>query len=115
MLHLASQIERLIDDNAKNAQNQTEYSERFNQLSLAMEEKKASIKAVEKQISDTLARRENVRIFLQGMREAQSLLTQFDIRTWHALIDYVKVMPDKTLVYHFRNDVDQIVMLDDVR
>ena len=26
-----------------------------------------------------------------------------------------KVMPDKTLVYHFRNDVDQIVMLDDVR
>ncbi|MBR3017276.1 MAG: recombinase family protein [Clostridia bacterium] len=112
---LASQIERLIDDNAKNVQNQNEYSERFNQLSLAMEDKKASIKAVEKQISDTLARRENVRIFLQGMREAKSLLTQFDIRTWHALIDYVKVMPDKTLVYHFRNDVDQIVMLDDVR
>ena len=49
------------------------------------------------------------------MREAQSLLTQFDIRTWHALIDYVNVMPDKTLVYYFRNDVDQIVMLDDVR
>ena len=91
---LASQIERLIDDNAKNVQNQNEYSERFNQLSLAMEDTKASIKAVEKQISDTLARRENVRIFLQGMREAKALLTQFDIRTWHALADYVKVMPD---------------------
>ncbi|MBR3131331.1 recombinase family protein [Candidatus Saccharibacteria bacterium] len=112
---LTAQIERLIDDNAKKAQNQTQYTTKFNQLNLAIGDRKASINAVEKQISESLTRRENARIFLQGLREADSLFTRFDIKTWHALVDYVKVMPDNTLIYHFRNNAEQTIKLDEVR
>ena len=70
---------------------------------------------MEKQISESLTRRENARIFLQGLREADSLFTRFDIKTWHALVDYVKVMPDNTLIYHFRNNAEQTIKLDEVR
>ena len=112
---LTAQIERLIDDNAKKAQNQTQYTTKFNQLNLAIGDRKASINAVEKQISESLTRRENARIFLQGLRKADSLFTRFDIKTWHALVDYVKVMPDNTLIYHFRNNAEQTIKLDEVR
>ena len=62
-----------------------------------------------------MTKRRDARIFLQGLREADSLFTRFDIKTWHALVDYVKAMPDNTLIYHFRNNAEQTIKLDEVR
>ena len=101
---LISQIERLIQDNAHHAQNQKEYSEKFQALNDDIQ-----------QIADTLARRENVRIFLDGIKSLKSIVEQFDISTWHALVDYIKIMPDKNIVFHLRNGCEEIVPLAEVR
>ena len=112
---LISQIERLIQDNAHHAQNQEEYSEKFQALNDDIEKKKAGIAATKQQIADTLARRENVRIFLDGIKSLDSIVEQFDIPTWHALVDYIKIMPDKNIVFHLRNGCEEIVPLAEVR
>ena len=112
---LIAQIERLIQDNAHHAQNQEEYSEKFQALNDDIEKKKAGIAATKQQIADTLARRENVRIFLDGIKSLNSIVEQFDIPTWHALVDYIKIMPDKNIVFHLRNGCEEIVPLAEVQ
>lgn len=92
---LITQIEQLIQDNAHHARSQEEYSEKFEVLNNGIEEKKAEIASVKQQISDTLTRRENVRIFLEGLKGLDSIVERFDIPSWHALVDCVKIMPDK--------------------
>ncbi len=112
---LISQIERLIQDNAHHAQNQEDYAEKFQALNDDIEKKKAGIAAIKQQIADTLARRENVRIFLNGLKSLNSIVEKFDIPSWHALVDYIKIMPDKNIVFHLRNGCEEIVPLAEVQ
>lgn len=112
---LITQIEQLIQDNAHHARSQEEYSERFEVLNNRIEEKKAEITSVKQQISDTLTRRENVRIFLEGLKGLDSIAERFDIPSWHSLVDCVKIMPDKNIVFHLRNGCEEIVPMGDVQ
>ncbi len=108
-------IERLVLENAQKAQNQPLYQSKFNELNNLIDNKKAMIQATKQQISDTLARKENAQIFLQGLRESpnQRIITEFDIRTWHSLVDYATIMPDKTIIFHFRNGNEEAVKLEE--
>lgn len=112
---LIAQIEQLILDNAHHARNQEEYSEKFDALNSGIEEKKAEMTAVKQQISDTLARRENVRIFLEGLKGLDSITEKFDIPSWHALVDHIKIMPDKNIIFCLRNGCEEIVPLAEVQ
>ena len=112
---LISQIERLVQENAHQAQNQVDYTERFSALNDDIEKKKAGIAAIKQQIADTLARRETVRIFLNGLKSLNPIIEQFDIPSWHALVDYIKIMPDKNIVFHLRNGYEEIVPLAEVQ
>lgn len=111
---LIVKIEQLVQDNARRAQNQTDYMSKFHELDTAIEEKKAAIERTKIQISDALSRRGNVQIFLEGLKKLDSLLEEFDISAWHALVDHIKVMPNKTIVFHFRNDTESSVALEEV-
>ena len=114
MNDLVSQIEKLVQNNARHAQDQKEYSAKFEALNAAIEEKKATIEDVKQQISDALSRRENVRIFLEGLRQLNPI-TEFDIPSWHALVEHVKVMPDKTLIFRLRNEEEISIPLAEVQ
>ena len=37
------------------------------------------------------------------------------IPSWHALVDYIKIMPDKNIVFHLRNGCEEIVPLAEVQ
>lgn len=113
MLALIAEAEKLIAENATVAQDQTIYNQKFNKIYGSIEEKKAKIAEIDIQISEALARKENARIYLEGLREAGSgfLITKFDVRLWHKVVEYVKVMPDATLVFHFRNGHEESVSL----
>lgn len=112
---LISQIEQLIQDNAHHSRNQKEYIEQFEALNEGIEMKKADISNIKQQIADTLAWRENVRIFLEGLSKLDSIADQFDIASWHALVDYIKIMPSKDIVFHLRNGCEESVPLADVQ
>ncbi len=72
-----------------------------------------AIMDIKKQV--VVARRENVRIFLDGIKSLNSIVEQFYIPTWHALVDYIKIMPDKNIVFHLRNGCEEIVPLAEVQ
>lgn len=112
---LISQIERLISDNAHHAQNQEEYAKQFQDLNDSIEKKKAEISTIKQQISDTLARRENVRIFLDGLKRLDSIEEKFDIPTWHALAEYIRIMPDQKIIFHLRNGCEEAIQLAEVQ
>ena len=112
---LIDQIEKLIADNAHRAQSQEEYAERFQALNNEIESKKSDIDAIKRQISDALSRRENVRIFLEGLKSLDSYVKKFNISGWHALVDYIKVMPDKRIVFRLRNGCEETVYLAEVQ
>ena len=73
------------------------------------------IGSIKQQISDTLARRENVRIFLTGLKSLNSIVEKFDIPSWHALVDHVIIMPDKTIVFCLRNGCEETIHLAEVQ
>lgn len=110
-----AQIERLVLENAQKAQDQAVYTQKFDALSKSIEQKKALIHSIEQQISEAMVKKENARIYLEGLRntESGSLLTKFGIRLWHALVEYAKVMPDKTIIFHFRNGNEETVRLEE--
>ena len=112
---LVEQIERLVQDNARHAQNQKNYSERFNELDSSIVEKKKEIEAVKQKMSDNLIRKANVKIFLDGLYKMDSILKQFDVTAWHALVDYVIVMPDNSLIFQLRNGEEISIPLEEVQ
>ena len=109
-----AQIERLVLENAQKAQNQNVYVKEFDAINSSIEQKKILIHDIEQQISVALSKKENARIYLEGLRNTASdtLITKFDIRLWHALVEYAKVMPDKTIIFHFRNGNEETVKLE---
>lgn len=115
MNDLISQIEKLIQDNAHHVQNQESYEEKFSSLNSAIEKKKSEIEALKQQIADTLSRRENVRIFLKGLKDLNQIVEKFDIPSWHALVEYIKIMPDRSIVFHLRNGTEESVPLAEVQ
>ena len=113
MKDLADEADELVADNASRVQNQDDYNRKYISLSTRIDETKAKIDSAKQQISDALVRRENARIFLEGLSNAPELMVKFDVASWIALVQYVKVMPDNSLVFHFRNGKDEIVSLEE--
>lgn len=112
---MVARIEQLVRDNAKTARDQDAYAKQFEQLSQQIEHRAAEIKATEKSISEAKTRKENARIFLEKLKTMQTILTQFDIEAWHRLVDYAKIMPDKTIVLHYRNGHEEIIAMEEIQ
>ena len=112
-----AEIERMVLENAQKAQDQASYKEKFDTLKKGIEQKKALIQGIEQRIASTMTKRENARIFLEGLRSTESgtILTRFDIRLWHSLVEYATVMPNKTIIFHFRNGNEETVKLEEAK
>ena len=110
-------MERLVLENAQRPQSQTVYQQKFNQLSGAIDQKRAMIQDIEQRISAMKARVENVCIFLNGLRSivSGSLVTQFDIKLWHSLVEYATVTSDRAIIFHYRSGNEETVRLEEAQ
>ena len=90
--NVIDQIEKLILDNAHHAKAQDDYANKFRELNDAIESKRSDIDSIKYQISDALARRENAKIFIEGLKNQKSYVEEFDVSGWHALVDYISQM-----------------------
>lgn len=111
------QIECLVAENARKAQDQEIYSERFSSMITEIDARKAQVQDTRKRISEAMALKENVQIFLDGIKsiEGSELVSAFDVRLWNATVETLHIMPDRTLVFHLRNGRDEIVGLEDMK
>lgn len=53
------------------------------------------------------------KLLREKSREASAVPFVFNAHVWYALLDYAKVMPDRTIVFKFRNGKREIVSLDE--
>ncbi len=49
---------------------------------------------------------------LNEFSDGQKIMTKFDDHVWHTLVEYAEIMPDKTIVFHFRNGRKETVDLE---
>ena len=109
---LNDQVEQLIHDNTKRMQDQIAYAQKFNALTEQLEKKRIEADKLTQQISDLLIRKQNVNIYLEGLRKVGDIFTDFEVSTWQALVDFVKVMANKTLEFHMRDGSTMSVSMD---
>lgn len=117
LMDLYVELDDLVKSNARKAQDQTEYKQKFDALNAKIEKKKAAVNDIEQKILDAKTRKENVRIFLEALRNTPSNceITEFDTSFWHAIVDTATITRDKTIIFHFRNGKEETVTIKPIR
>ncbi len=95
----AKAVNDLIAENARVAQNQTEYKEREAALTARYGETEAKRNAVIEQISQLQVRRRKIGRFIQSVEALPDLFTEFDAAQWAVLVDSVTVYSKERIVF----------------
>ena len=87
----AKAVNDLIAQNARVAQNQTEYNERYEALVSRYEETEHRRDAVMEQIDQIMIRRRKIERFIESVKDLPELITEFDESLWAGLVDSMTV------------------------
>ncbi len=106
-LEVVSELARkCIDENARTAQDQTEFLSKYQGLEERFNTVKEEIDRLEAERVSREAKGQQFRIFINAVEKQNGELTEFSDRLWLAVIDIVTVMPDGRLVFRFRNGME---------
>ena len=105
-----AEAEALNAENSKKPQSDEGFIERIKSLDKLIGEKKQEILKNRCLISERLARKEKIRMFLTYLDKTGPGFKEFDIPTWHALVDYVEVAP-KILTFRLNDGTEEKVKL----
>ena len=95
-------VEDCIKENARIAQDQTAYEERYQSLVERYESAKKRYDEIVEQISDRTVRGEQVSIFLGKLRE-QDLIDTFDDDLWLSMVDFITVHDKSKVTVTFKD------------
>ena len=87
----AKAVNDLIAQNARVAQNQTEYKERYDALVSRYEETERRRDEVADRINQIMVRRRKLERFIETVDGLPELYTEFDVGQWAALVDSMTV------------------------
>lgn len=102
MVLLSDMIENLISENARIAQDQTEYNKKYKTLIERYEAAKTQYESFEQKIEDTHRRVKRIEAFINNVREL-GLLTEFDEELWGVLVESVTIYSKDDIRVEFRN------------
>lgn len=103
---VADMVQRCIDENARIAQDQTEYEKRYNALAERFDGIKARLDEVGRQIVEKQAQKETMRCFVEAVKKLPETVDYFDEAAWQALIDYVAVFGRGDVSFTFKNGTE---------
>jgi len=98
----AKLVEDCIKENARIAQDQTEYEERYRSLVERYEKAKNRHDATIEQINDRTARGEQVSIFLRKL-SGLDLIAEFDDDLWLSMVDFITVHDKEKVTVTFKD------------
>ncbi|MDR1409620.1 MAG: recombinase family protein [Oscillospiraceae bacterium] len=96
-------IRKCVEDNARTAQDQEEYREKYESLVTRYEVALTRLAAITDEQKDRVARKTRIHRFLEELRQTDGLLTDFDEALWCATVDFVTVSDDGTLTFTFKD------------
>lgn len=99
---LAEMVENCIRENARVAQNQTEYQTRYNSLVERYDKAKAQYEELEQQIEANRTRVQMMTTFVDSIRD-QPPLTEFDEALWGSLLQSITVFSKDNVKVEFKN------------
>lgn len=98
MTVLAEMIQNIVAENARVAQNQEEYQQRYNGLAERYEKAKSRYDELAYAIEQKDAQSEKMRQFIETLKERDSVITEFDSVLWSSLADFVTIGRDRCSV-----------------
>jgi hypothetical protein len=98
---------KCVQDNAKAAQNQAEYEQRFTALQQRYDETIARLADVENRRLERSAKKTNITRFLKALvKRGDDLVTEFDEELWYITVDTIAVFPDGKLAVRLRDGAE---------
>lgn len=102
---LADQVQQLIVENAQVAQNQEEYSRKYNELVSRYEETKKKYDQACAAMKRRTARSRQLESFIKDLQE-QELIKTFDERLWCSLVDFITVYSKEDIRVTFKDGTE---------
>ena len=102
----AKAVTDLIARNARVAQNQKEYNERYDALVSRYEDTERKRDAVVEQIDQIMIRRRKIERFIESVKGLPELITEFDESLWAGLVDSMTVHSKDRIVFHLTRGME---------
>lgn len=102
---LADQVQQLIAENARVAQDQEEYSRKCNELISRYEETKKKYDQACAAMKRRTARSRQLESFIKDLQE-QELIKTFDERLWCSLVDFITVCSKEDIRVTFKDGTE---------
>ena len=103
---VAELIQKCIDENARVAQDQSEYQKRYDALVQRFETAKAKLDEAQAAIAKIKAQRQMMENFMETLRSLPEQVELFDEGTWYALCDYITVYGKDDIKVTFQNGTE---------
>ena len=101
-------VQSAIDENARIAQDQGEYQERYNGLVERYDTAKARYDEVVRAITEKEAQNEQLAGFIKILKAQAGIIAEFDERLWSSMVDFVTVGRNKEMAVTFRDGTEII-------
>ncbi len=106
MAVLAGMVQNIIGENARIAQDQGEYQERYNGLVERYDIAKAQYDEVARTITEKEAQNERLAGFIKILKAQDGIIAEFDERLWSSMVDFVTVGKNKEMAVTFRDGTE---------
>ena len=103
---VAELIQKVVDENARTAQNQDKYREKYDSLVARFEKAKERIAEIARLKSDKESRRLQADSFMKELKKLDSLVTEFDEKLWYTLVDCIMVYSKEDIRFVFRDGAE---------
>ena len=102
-----------IEKNKHQVQDQAEYTERYNALHDECQQLEAQIARLESKIHARQSKKEEIRRWLDKLRQCGDILTEFDPDLWNSTVETVTVGKEKLLTFRFKDGTEIPVPIPD--
>ena len=103
---LAERLETLIRENARVAQDQTEYLKQENEIRALYVEKQGHLARLDEQIAEREGKRNILESMIQVVCGINGEQTVFDEELWSGLLDHIVVKEDGQIVVVFKGEIE---------
>lgn len=99
-------MRRYVEENTRQVQDQGEYESRFQEMGNECKAAEKQVEHIKDEILERTVRKEKICRYLDELRRAGEIVTEFDEDLWQAAVESVTVQPDKSLTFRFRDGTE---------
>lgn len=105
--HIVSEmIRKLVEKNARVAQDQVKYREEYESLETRYNSLEEELKRLIELRNQRIRKADIIGAFMFELSEKEDPIDEFNVRLWSIMVDSVLVRADKMLIYRFRNGTE---------